>query len=81
MLKAADEEGLNKLRLSAKLVFSSGDIPNDWKKSLILNLYKGKGEALDRGKYRRLKLTDQVMRLLERVLDSSIRKMVNIDDM
>ena len=62
------------------MVFSSGEIPKDCEKSLTLNLYKGKGEALDRGNYCGLKLTDQVMKLLERVLDSSIRKMVNIDD-
>ena len=81
MLKAAGEEGLEKLRLLAEKVFSSGKIPKDWEESHILNLYKGKGEALDRGNYRGLKLTDQVMKLLERVLDSSIGKMVNIDDM
>ena len=48
MLKAAGEEGLEKLRLLAKLVFSSGEIPKDWEKSLTLslNLYKRKGEAL-----------------------------------
>jgi len=62
-------------------VFSSGVTPTDWEESIILNLYKGKGDALDRGNYRGLKLTDQVMKLLERVLDSYIRKMVNVDEM
>ena len=81
MLKAAGEAGLEKLRLLAEMVFSSGEIPNVWEESHILNRYKGKGEAQDRGNYRGLKLTDQVMKLLERALDSSIRKMVNIDDM
>ena len=61
MLKAAGEEGLEKSRLLAELVFSSGEIPKDWEESLILNLYKGKGDALDRGNYRGLKLNDQVM--------------------
>ena len=78
MLKAAGEEGLENLSL---LAFSSGEITNDWGKSFILNLYKGKGEALDRGNYHGLKLTDQVIKFLERVLDYFIRKMVNIDDM
>ena len=55
--------------------------PSDWEESFILNLYKGKGEALDRGSYCGLKLTDEVMKLLERVLDSYIREMVNIDEM
>ena len=42
---------------------------------------KGGGEALGRGNYRGLKLTDQVMKLLERVLDFFICEMVNIDEM
>ena len=46
-----------------------------------MNLYKDRGEALDRGNYRVLKLTDQVMKLLEWMLDSSICQMVNIDEM
>ena len=81
MLKAAGEEGVELARQLAEAVFSSGEIPADWEESYILNLYKGKGEALDRGNYRGLKLTDQVMKLLERVLDSYIRNMVCIDEM
>ena len=46
---------------------------------LILNLYKGKGEALDHGSYRGLKRTDQVMKLLERVSDFCICELVIID--
>ena len=56
-------------------------IPTDRQESFILNFYKGKGDALERGNYRSLKLTDQVMKLLERVLDSFIREMVDIDTM
>ena len=81
MLKAAGEEGLEMLRQLAEVVFINGEIPKDWKESYILNLYKGKGDALDRGNYRGLKLTDQVMKLLERVLDNFIRGMVDIDAM
>ena len=46
-----------------------------------MNLYKGKGDALERGNYRGLKLTDQVMKLLERVLDSFIGEIMDIDTM
>ena len=67
MLKAAGEEGVELVRKLAEVVFS--------------NLYKGKGETLDHGNYCGLKRTDQVMKLLERVLDSSIHQMVNIDEM
>ena len=81
MLTAAGPECIELVRQLAERVFSGDPIPKDWEESYILNLYKGKGDALDRGNYRGLKLTDQVMKLLERVLDSSIRSMVDIDEM
>ena len=77
MLKAAGEEGVE----LAEAVFNSGMISIDWEESFILILYKGKDKVLDCGNYRGLKLIDQVMKLLERVLDSSICQMVNIDEM
>ena len=49
--------------------------------SFILKLYKGKGEELGRGNYRDIKLTDQVIKLHEQVLDSYICEMVNINEM
>ena len=53
-------------------------ITSAWEESL--NLYKGMGEPLDCGYYHP-ELTVQVMRLLEWILDSYIRKMVTIDEM
>jgi hypothetical protein len=61
--------------------FSEGVTPRDWEDSCIINLYKGKGNALDRDCYQGLKLTDQAMMLMERVLDTCIRRMVNISAM
>ena len=48
--------------------------------SFIVCLYKGKGDALERGNYRGLKLTEQVMKVLERIVDGLIRQVVSIDD-
>ena len=45
------------------------------------NLYKGKGDALNRGNYRGLKLIEQVMKVLERVVEGLIRQRVEIDEM
>ena len=50
-------------------------------KSFILNLYKGKGDALNRGNYRGLKLTEHVMKVMERIVDELIRELINIDKM
>ena len=64
--------GIELLTELTEVVVCNGVIPTDWQESFILNLYKGKGDALERGNYRGLKLTDQVMKLLECVLDSFI---------
>jgi hypothetical protein len=69
------------LRHLTEKAFSEGVTPRDWEESCIINLYKGKGDALDRGSYQGLKLTDQAMKLMERVLDTFIRRMLNIDAM
>ena len=45
------------------------------------SLYKGKGDALNRGNYRGLKLIEQVMKVLERVVEGLIRQRVEIDEM
>ena len=47
----------------------------------ILNLYTGKGGALNRGNYRGLKLTEHVMKVMERIVDELIRQIIKIDEM
>ena len=81
MLAASYEKGVDLLTRLTECVFSNGVIPTDWQESFILNLYKGKGDALERGNYRGLKLTDQVMKLVEHVLEIQIRQMININEM
>ena len=48
---------------------------------LYRELFKGKGSALDRENYRDLKLTNQVLKVVERVIEKIIRKCIVIDDM
>ena len=81
MLKVAGEEGVELARQLIEAVFSCSVIKSDYEESFILNLYKGKGEILAHGNYSGLKLTDQVIKLLEWILESYNREMVNIDEM
>ena len=64
----------------AAAIIRDGKVPSDWEQSFIVCLYKGKGDALERGNYRGLKLTEQVMKVLERIVDGLIRQVVSIDD-
>ena len=43
--------------------------------------YKGKGDALNRGNYRGLKLTEHVMKVMEGIVDGMIREIIAIDEM
>ena len=44
-------------------------------------MYKGKGDALECGSYRGIKLLDQVMKVMERVIEKRIRSRVQLDEM
>ena len=46
-----------------------------------MSLFRGKGSALDRGNYRGLNLTDQALKVVERVIEKIIRECIVIDDM
>ena len=79
MLKAAGSKGIDFLCEIIISVVKHGKIPEDWEMSFILNLYKGMGDAFNRGNYRGLKLTEHMMKVMERIVDGMIREMMAID--
>ena len=65
----------------AAAIIRDGKVPSDWEQSFIVCLCKGKGDALERGNYCGLKLTEQVMKILERIdVDGLIRLLMSVDD-
>ena len=80
MLKASGDTGARLVTDLANDMVRNGVIPSDWEDSFI-NIYKGKGDALERGNYRGLKLLDHVMKGMERVIEKIIRERISIDDM
>ena len=68
------------IRDIAAVIICGSKVPSDWEQSFIVCLYKGQGNALERGNYRGLKLTEQVMKILERIVDGLIRQLVSIND-
>ena len=57
MIRAAGDMGASMIRDLAITIIRDGKVPSDWEQSFIVCLYKGKGDALERGNYRGLKLT------------------------
>ena len=81
MIKTAGDTGATMIQDLATVIIRDSKVPTDWEQSFIVCLYKGKeGDALDRGNYRGLKLTEQAMKILERIVDGLIRQVVSIDD-
>ena len=62
-------------------IIREGYIPSKWKDSVLIPLYKGKGDPLDCGSYRGVKLLEHAMKVVERVIERRIREQVKIDDM
>ena len=49
-------------------------IPSEWQESHLVSVYKDKDDALNRSNYGGLKLIDQVIKVLERVVEGFIRQ-------
>ena len=58
-------------------IVKEGCIPDDWRKSILVNVYNGKGDPHVCGSYIAIKLLEQPMKVLEK----RIRCQVSIDNM
>lgn len=47
---------------------------------VTIHCFKEKIDASERRKYRRLKLTDQILRIVERVIQNTMRQEVHISE-
>ena len=67
MMKAAGAFGSRWMTDLINNIVKEGCIPDDWRKSILVPVYKGKGDPL-----RAIKLMEQPMKVLERVLEKRI---------
>ena len=79
MIRAAGDMGAFMIHDLAAAIILDGKVPSDWEQFHCLPL-QGKGGCIGKGNYRGLKLTEQVMKVLERIVDGPIRQFVSIDD-
>ena len=81
--------------VSMKMVVASGEIgvkvmmelldgrgmPDGWKTSVVVPIFKGKGDVMSCGSYRGVKLLEHAMKIVERVLERRIRMLANLNEM
>ena len=62
-------------------IVKEGSIPEDWKSSVVLPIYKGKGDPMECGSYRGIKLLEHAMKVIETIFEHRIQQHIEIDDM
>ena len=80
ILKAAGEAGVDMITELANQIIAEGVIVAEWELSTIVNCYKGKSDSLEKN-YRRMKLTDHILKTAVRIIEELIRQQVVIDEM
>ena len=55
-------------------------IPDSWKKSKLIPIFKNKGDILECNNYRGIKLMSHFMKLWERIIEARLREIVKIRD-
>jgi len=60
-------------------IVNEGYIPENWNSSMVLPIYKGKGDPMECGSYRLIKLLEHAMKVVERIFENRIRQHIDID--
>ena len=81
MIQATGDIGTQWILDSCNGTVKEGCIPEDWKSSVVLPIYKGKGDPMECGSYRGIKLLEHAMKVVERIFEHRIRQQTEIDDM
>ena len=76
MIRATGDTGTQWILDLCNGIVKEGSIPEDWKSSLVLPIYKGKGDPMECGSYRGIKLLEHAMKVVERIFEQ-----IKIDDM
>ncbi|KAL6531334.1 acyl-CoA-binding domain-containing protein 4 [Orobanche minor] len=74
------ERGIDWLTMLFNKIWRSNKMPSAWRKSILVPLYKNKGDVQDCSNYRGIKLMSHTMKLWERLIEQRIRKCVKITE-
>jgi len=81
MFIAEEDCSVEWLTSLCNLIAAQGRIPDDWKSSILLPVFKGKGDTMKCGSCRVIKLLERAMKVIECVFKRRIREKVKTDAM
>ena len=76
--KALGDEGVDILWDLMEKIFIQERIPEEWRGSILIPIFKDKGDVQDCSNYRGIKLMSHTMKILERLIDGRLRGEVEI---
>jgi hypothetical protein len=59
-------------------IFRSNKIPDEWRRSILVPIFKNKGDIQNYTNYRGIKLMSHTMKLWERVIEHCLRKLITV---
>ena len=74
MFTAEQDCSVDWLTSLCNLIVAQGRIPDDWSSSILLPVFKGKGDSTECGSYRAIKLLEHAMKVIKRVFKRRIRE-------
>jgi len=81
LLQSTESIGTHWLLDLCNGIVKEGCIPEDWKSSVILSIYKGKGHPMECGSYRGIKLVEHAMKVVVSIFEHRVRQQIEVDDM
>ncbi|GJS10701.1 aminopeptidase M1 [Tanacetum coccineum] len=78
--KCLKNEGVKWLTCLFNKIFSSAKMPDEWRLSEVIPIYKNKGDVQACGNYRGIKLLSHTMKLWERVIERRLRRETRVTE-
>ena len=78
--KSLGEEGVDVLWDLMQKIYQEEKMPEEWRDSVIVPIYKEKGDIQDCGNYRGIKLMAHTMKIWERIIERRLREETSIGE-
>ena len=81
LIKHLGESGVDMMHEILKRVWEEKQMPEEWKKKLDRPHIQAKGDPLECGNFRDVKLLEHGMKMFEKILERRLRKLITVNNM
>ncbi|XP_075092182.1 uncharacterized protein LOC142172459 [Nicotiana tabacum] len=78
--KSVSKEGLEWIARLFNVIFRTKKIPEDWRRSTIIPMYRNKGDVQNYTNYKGIKLLSHTMKVWEMMIEGRLRRCVSISE-